>query len=144
MKRISSDMPNSDMQFYLRRHEEALSKTQSKIGAQSRLHELSDDPIAASHAVRYESFLTRLQRFEVNTKYAMEHFSNSYDYLNEANAIVQRVRELAVTGANGVYSPDDLKLMAVEVNELLEALVSISNKLGPDTKQAFAGDKVFT
>jgi len=74
----------------------------------------------------------------------MEHFDNTYDYLNEANSILQRMRELAVTGANGIYSPDDLKIMGVEVNELLKELVAISNKTGPDIKQAFAGDKVFT
>jgi flagellar hook-associated protein 3 FlgL len=34
--------------------------------------------------------------------------------------------------------------MAVEVNELLKELVSISNAVGTDTKQAFAGDKIFT
>jgi flagellar hook-associated protein 3 FlgL len=144
MRRISSDMPVSDMQYYLRRQEERLSNIQSRIGAQTRLHQLRDDPIAATHAVRYESFLTRLNRFEENTQYAMEHFNNSYDYLNESNAIIQRIRELAVTGANGIYSPDDLRLMAVEVNELLKELVSISNAAGPDTRQAFAGDKVFT
>ncbi|MDR1869338.1 MAG: flagellar hook-associated protein 3 [Treponema sp.] len=144
MKRISSDMPLSDIQFYLRRQEEQLSNIQGKIGSQSRLHQLRDDPIAASHAVRYESYLARLERFEINNQYAMEHFSNTYDYLNEANSVIQRIRELAVTGANGVYSPDDLKIMAVEVNELLKEIVALSNKTGPDTKQAFAGDKVYT
>ena len=144
MNRISSDMPVSNMQFHLRRKEEALSSIKNQIGNQSRLNQLRDDPISASHAVRYESFLARLERFETNTKYAMEHFNNTYDYLNEANSVLQRIRELAVTGANGIYSPDDLKLMAIEVNELLKELVSVSNTLGPDTKQAFAGDKVFT
>jgi len=144
MKRISSDMTTVDMQFYLKRKEEAISNVQNQIGSNSRLNQLRDDPIAASHAVRYESFLTRLDRYETNTKYAMEHFSNTYDYLNEANSILQRIRELAVTGANGVYSQDEHKIMAVEVNELLKELVAISNKTGPDTKQAFAGDKVFT
>ena len=137
-------MPLSDIQFYLRRQEEQLSNIQGKIGSQNRLHQLRDDPIAASHAVRYESYLARLERFEINNQYAMEHFSNTYDYLNEANSVIQRIRELAVTGANGVYSPDDLKIMAVEVNELLKEIVALSNKTGPDTKQAFAGDKVYT
>ncbi|MDR0502419.1 MAG: flagellar hook-associated protein 3 [Treponema sp.] len=144
MRRVSSDMPMADMQFHLKRQEESLSKVQSRIGAQNRLHQLRDDPIAASHAVRYESYLSRLERFEENTLYAMEHFNNTYDYLNEANSVIQRIRELAVTGANGVYSPEDLKIMAVEVNELLKELVAISNKTGPDTKPAFSGDKVFT
>jgi len=144
MRRVSSGMPVSDMQFYLRRMEEAQSNTQGKIGTQNRLYQLRDDPIAASHAVRYDSFLSRLKRFEENTQYAREHLNNTHDYLNEVNTIVQRVRELAVQGAHGTYSPDDLKLMGVEVNELLKELVAISNKTGPDTKQAFAGDKVFT
>ena len=144
MKRVSNDMPVTDMSFFLRRQEEALSNIQKQIGKQSRLANLRDDPIAASHAVRYESFLTRLERFEKNTQYAMEHFNNTYARLNESNSILQRIRELAVTGANGIYSNDDRKIMAFEVNELLKELVSISNALGPDTKQAFAGDKVFT
>jgi len=144
MRRISTNMPVADMQYYLRRQEESVSNIQSQIGKQTRLHQLRDDPIAASHAVRYESFLTRLNRFEQNTQYAQEHYNNTYDYMNEANSIIQRMRELAVQGANGIYSPDDLNIMAVEVNELLKELVSISNATGPDTRQAFAGDKVFT
>jgi len=144
MKRISSEMAPADMQFYLKRKDNALSNIQNQMGSNSRLNQISDDPIAASHAVRYESFLTRLARYETNTKYAMEHFNNTHDYLDEANAIVQRVRVLAVNAANGINSPEEQKIMAVEVNELLKELVAISNKTGPDTKQAFAGDKVFT
>jgi flagellar hook-associated protein 3 FlgL len=144
MRRISTNMPVTDMEYYLRRQEENLSNIQSRMGAQSRILQLRDDPLSASHAVRYESFLTRLNRFEENAKYSMEHYDNTYDVLNEVNSIVQRIRELAVAGANGVYSPDDLKIMAVEVNELLKELVSLSNATGPDTRQAFAGDKVFT
>ena len=144
MRRISSDMPTTDVQYYMRRQEEGLANIQSKIGAQNRLRELSDDPIAASHAVRYESYLARLERFESNTKYALEHYNNTTSYLNEAISIIHGIRELATKGAHGTYTPDDLKIMGVEVNELLKELVAVSNKTGPDIKQTFAGDKVFT
>jgi flagellar hook-associated protein 3 FlgL len=132
------------MQYYLRRQEESLNNMQSKIGSQNRLKNLSDDPIAASHAVRYESYLTRLNRFESNTLKAKEHFDNSHDYLYETTSIIHRIRELSVAGANGLYSRDELKVMATEVNELLDQLVTISNATGPDTRQVFSGDKVFT
>jgi len=144
MRRISSDMSFTDMQFYLERRQDHLNQIENRIGGQTRLNRLRDDPISASHAVRYDSFINRLNRFEQNTQYAMEHFDNTYDYLNSTNEIVQRIRELAVAGGNGIFSPDELKIMGVEVNELLKELVSISNAIGPDTKQAFAGDKVFT
>ncbi|MDR3303258.1 MAG: flagellar hook-associated protein FlgL, partial [Treponema sp.] len=144
MRRISTDMPNVDSQFYLRRHEDRLSKAQSKIGRQTRILELRDDPLAASHAVRYDSYLARLNRFEKNSLYTKEHLNQTDVYLRQTNEVLQRVRELSVQGANGTYAPEDLKYMAVEVNELLKELVSISNALGPDGRQVFSGDRSFT
>jgi len=137
-------MPNTDSQFYLRRQESKLAKMQSQMASQNRIHELRDDPLAAAHTVRYESYLARLERFEKNTQYAKDHYNVAYSYMNETLGVMQRVRELAVQGSNGIYSPDDLKLMAVEVNELVKEMVSLSNAVGPDGKQLFAGDKAFT
>jgi flagellar hook-associated protein 3 FlgL len=137
-------MPNNDSQYYLRRQEEGLSNIQSKIATQKRIRELRDDPLAASHAVRYESYLARLERFEKNTLYAKDHYNEVDSYLRQTNDILQRVRELSVQGATGTYTPEDLKYMAVEINELLKEIVSLSNAVGSDGKQLFAGDKAFT
>jgi len=144
MKRISSDMPTTDMQYRLRRQEENLAKTQSKLGTGTRIKELRDDPMAAAHAVRYDSYLTRLERYEQNTRFAMEHYDLQDSYLREFNDILQRIRELAVQGSNGIYGADDTKYIAIEINELLKELTALANKSGPDGKQLFAGDKAFT
>ncbi len=111
MRRISTDMPHIDTQYQLRRQEERIAKLQSQITSENRIRELRDDPIAASHTVRYESYLARLERFEKNTLYAKDHYNLVYGYMNEALGIMQRVRELAVQGANGTYTEDDQKLM---------------------------------
>jgi flagellar hook-associated protein 3 FlgL len=133
-----------DTQYYLRRQESRVAKIQSQIAAETRLHELRDDPVAASHAVRYESYLARLSRFEKNTMYAKDHYNVAYSHMNESLSVLHRVRELSVQGANGIYTPDDLKLMGIEVNELVKELVSLANVVGPDGKQMFSGDKAFT
>jgi flagellar hook-associated protein 3 FlgL len=137
-------MPNNDMRYYLRRQEDGLDNVQSKIASQSRILALRDDPLAASHAVRYQSYLARLERFEKNTYYAREHYNNTYAYMNEANAVLQRIRELAVQGANGTYAADDMKIMAGEINELIKELAAIANAQGPDGKQIFAGDRALS
>jgi len=144
MYRVSTDMLNTDMQYYMRRQEEGMLKIQSQTAAQNKILELRDDPLAASRAVRYESYLARLERFEKNALYASDHYNAAYAYMSEANDIMQRIRELGVTAANGIYAQDDLKNMASEVNELVKELVSISNAVGPDGTQLFAGDKAFT
>jgi flagellar hook-associated protein 3 FlgL len=137
-------MPNNDMQYFLRRREEGLQDVQNRIAGGKQILIPRDDPLAASHAVRYESYLARLERFEKNTLYAKDHYNEVDTYLRQTNDIMQRIRELSVQGANGTFTNDDLKFMAVEINELLKEIVSISNATGSDGKQLFAGDKAFT
>jgi flagellar hook-associated protein 3 FlgL len=132
------------MQFYLRRQEERLNNLQSQIATGKRIRELRDDPMGASHAVRYESYLARLARFETNSLAAEERLNFTDGYLRSAVDILQRIRELAVEGANGVYTKEDTAKMAAETNELLEELVMIANATGPDGKRLFAGDKAYT
>jgi flagellar hook-associated protein 3 FlgL len=132
------------MQFYLRRQEEGMNNIQSQIASGKRIRELRDDPMGASHAVRYESYLARLARFETNSLAAEERLNFTDGYLRSAVDILQRIRELAVEGANGVYTQEDTAKMAAEVNELLSELVTIANATGPDGKRLFAGDKAYT
>ena len=144
MRRISSEMPSADVQFSLRRQEDAINNLSNQIHNGTRLTQLRDDPIGASRAVRYESYVARLERFEFNVDYAMDHYNQIHIQFQRAVDIMQRIRELAVQGANGIYSAEDTRLMAMEVNELLKELVDISNSVGPDGRQLFAGDKAFT
>ena len=144
MRRVSTDMPNTDIQYYLRRQEDSLQNLQNQISSGNKLNQLRDDPLAAAHTVRYQSHLARLERFESNTLYAKDHFNQIDIYLQRSVDVMQRIRELAVTGANGIYGKEETRNMASEVNELLKELVSISNVTGPDGNRLFAGDKAFT
>ena len=137
-------MPNTDVQYRLRRQEEARANTEAKLSSNTRIKELRDDPLGAAHSTRYDSYLTRLARYEQNTQFAMEHFDFQDSYLREYVNILQRIRELAVEGSNGPWGPDETKYIAIEINELLKELVDISNRAGPDAKQLWAGDKAFT
>jgi flagellar hook-associated protein 3 FlgL len=137
-------MPNDDIQYRLRRQEESLSNIQAKIAGQTKFNNLRDDPLAASHAVRYESYLTRLNRFEKNALYVKDHLNQTDAYMKQANDVLQRIREIAVMSANGIYTKEDMQAMGVEVNELLKELTTIANAIGPDGDKVFAGDKAFT
>ncbi len=141
MNRISSQLNNTDTQYYLRRQEVELNRANRQIGSQSKIGSLRDDPLAAGHLVRYESYLSRINQFEKNAQTLSDQFQVREGYMNQNLQIMQRIRELAVTGANGTYTPDDLKNMAVEVNELLKEMVQNANAVGPDGNTLFAGTK---
>ena len=141
MTRISSQMNNTDTQYYLRQQEVNKAKVNKQIGTQSAIGSLRDDPLAAGHLVRYQSYLSRVNQFEKNAQTLADQFQVREGYVNQNLQIMQRVRELAVTGANGINTKDDLKNMATEVNELLKELVQNANAVGPDGNSLFAGTK---
>ena len=63
MQRISTNMPNEDMQYHLRIREWRMNELQNKIAEQTRIKELRDDPVGAAHSTRYQSLLARLNRY---------------------------------------------------------------------------------
>lgn len=141
MTRISSQINNSDTQYHLRRQEVNSNRLSNQIGSQSRISSLRDDPIAAGHLVRYQSYQGRVERFEKNAQTLADQFNVREGYINQNLQIMQRVRELAVGGASGTYTQDDLKNMATEVNELLKELVQNANAVGPDGNTLFSGTR---
>ena len=144
MHRISSQFNNTETQYQLRRQEVKQAAANRQIGTQSRIGELRDDPLAAGHLVRYESYLARVERFEKNAIVLSDRLSVREGYVNQNLQIMQRVRELAVGAANGTYTPDDLKAMAAETDELLKEMVQNANATGADGNSLFAGNRLKT
>lgn len=141
MRRVSTDLMNNDMQFWLRRTERDMASLETKMARQERIEKLRDDPLGAARAVRYDSSVERLKRFEKNALYNRDQSRVAEGYLKQAGEIVQRLREIAVQGANGIYAKEDQKYMAVEVDELIGELVAIGNARSPDGTFLFSGDK---
>ena len=144
MQRISSQMNNNNTQSSLRLQESRLNTANNQIGSQRRIQQLRQDPIAAGHLVRYQSYLQRVNQYEKNALTLSDQFSLREGYMTDSLDIMQRVRELAVTGANGIYNKEDLKNMATEVDELLKALVQNANAVSADGNSIFAGTNTKT
>ncbi len=139
MHRVSTNLANNDMMFHLHRRQRAMNKVQNQMAEQNRIQELRDDPVAAAHATRFESNVRHLERYSKNIDYAKSRSAVAEGYLQEGVEIMQRIREIAVQGANGTYEQEDMAKMGTEVNELLEELVSLANGRGGDGNTLFSG-----
>ena len=141
MKRISTNMTNDDMQYHLRIREYKMNELQNKMGEQTRVRELRDDPVAAAHSVRYQSHLYRLRRFVENADTVQSNHRVAEAYIDSTNDIIHRVREIAVQGANGTYSTEEKRMMGEEVNQLLNQIIEYANARSGDGTSIFSGDK---
>ncbi|MDR1931666.1 MAG: flagellar hook-associated protein 3 [Spirochaetales bacterium] len=141
MRRISTNLPNDDMQYYMRGREQSMNSVSNKMASQTRILKLREDPAAAAHSTRYASLTHRLERYEQNVAYVRKNHEITEGRVTEAVEVLQRIRELAVQGAHGTYAKDEVAMMGQEVNQLLNQLVEISNSRNGDGTMIFSGDK---
>jgi len=128
------------MQHHLRLREFKMNELQNKMAEQTRIKELRDDPLAAAHSTKYQSHITRLERYLDNTGKLQGRLQVAEQYLQSGNELLHRVRELAIQGANGTYTADQRRMMATEVNSYLSELVEIANARSGDGTAMFGGD----
>ncbi|MDC7234065.1 MAG: flagellar hook-associated protein 3 [Spirochaetales bacterium] len=140
MRRISTNMPNADLQYQMRLRDYKLNEMQTGIGSSRRMNNLRDDPIAAAHSTRLSSHITHLNRYTQNIDTARGEYSLAETSMNQSVQVLQRIRELAVQGSNGTYSKDELNYMATETNELLKELVSMANTRTADGRTLFGAN----
>jgi flagellar hook-associated protein 3 FlgL len=141
MDRISTNMPNNNMQFHTRNRQIEMDHVQNQIASQSRITNLRDDPIAAAHATRHMSYQHRLEQFSENLELTSDTLRITKNHMRTSIDIMQEIREIAIQGANSTYAPEDLKKKAVEVDQLLNQLVQTANANNGDGTMVFAADK---
>lgn len=144
MKRISSQLPSYDSSYYLRLHEWQLNQQNNKVAAQSRIKDLRDDPLAAARSVRLQSAILRSDRYAANTGALRDSLASAEGQLRSAMDVLQRIRELAVQGANGIYDASQLGYIGEEVDQLLAELVTIGNARDESGNYLFSGTAVRT
>lgn len=141
MDRISTNLPNDNMYYHTSRRLAEMNNVQNQIASQSRLQFLRDDPLAASHAVRYDSLNFRTERYGENAEAAMLSTRLVESSMQQQVEVLQRARELAVQGATGTYSESDLQMMSQEVNELINHALSVANGKNSEGQFMFAGHR---
>jgi flagellar hook-associated protein 3 FlgL len=139
MKRISSQLPTSDSSYYMRLREYEMNQMSNKVGAQSRIKDLRDDPMAAARSTRFQSEILRAERYAKNIESVRNTLSSAEGGLRSAMDILQRVRELAVQGANGTLDTSQMGYIGEEVNQLFGELLTIANSKDQSGNSLFAG-----
>lgn len=141
MFRISTNLPNDNMQYHTRRREHMMNQVQNQMASQTRIQNLRDAPLAAAHSTRYQSYLARLNRFSDNIRYAQDNYRVAEGYMKQGVDMLQRIREIAIQGATGTFTRDDMRHMANEVDELLREFVEVANGRNADGTMLFSGKK---
>lgn len=113
----------------------------SSITTGKRLSRPSDDPAAVARTLTYTSDLAAGEVFLRTMDSAMSWMSATDSALDDAGNLLQRARELAVQGANGALTPDDMKRIGAEVDNLLKQMV-VNGNASLRGQRLFAGQQI--
>ncbi|MCR5846938.1 MAG: flagellin FliC3 [Lachnospiraceae bacterium] len=110
----------------LKRTDTALSKSMEKLSSGLKVNHAKDNPAGIAIAKRMNSQINGLSIAGDNAADAISVIETADGALSEIHAILQRMNELAVQGANGTMSDADRETIDAEVKQLKEEIGRIS------------------
>ena len=104
-----------------------LQKSMEKLSSGERINRASDDSAGLAVSEKMRSQIRGLNQASKNIGNAVSFIQTAEGYLQETTDTLQRIRELAVQGANGIYSAEDRMQIQVEVSSLVAEIDRIAS-----------------
>ena len=112
--------------YHLAKNTVGMDKAMERIASGVRINNAGDDAAGASIVNRMTSQIRGLEHAMRNASDAISLAQTAEGALNEVTAVLQRIRELAVQSANGVYNGADRQNLNAEVVQLQNELQRIA------------------
>jgi len=124
---INHNMSSINANNVLKFRGSELTRDMEKLASGQKINRAGDDASGLAVSEKMRSQIRGLQQAEKNIQNGVSFIQSTEGYLSETNDIVQRMRELAVQSANGVYSPEDRMQIQVEVSQLINEVDRIAS-----------------
>jgi len=99
-----------------------------KLSSGQRINRAGDDASGLAVSEKMRSQIRGLNQAERNIQNGVSFIQTTEGYLQETTDILQRIRELAVQSANGIYTDEDRMQIQVEVSQLVSEVDRIASQ----------------
>lgn len=107
---------------------DSIAKSMEKLSSGERINRAGDDASGLAVSEKMRSQIRGLNQASKNVMNGVSFIQTTEGYLQETTDILQRVRELAVQSANGIYSDEDRMQIQVEVSQLVAEVDRIASQ----------------
>jgi len=104
-----------------------LTKNMEKLSSGLRINRAGDDASGLAVSEKLRAQIRGLNQASANAQNGISFIQVSEGYLQETQDILQRIRELAVQAANGIYSDEDRMYIQVEISALVSEVDRIAS-----------------
>jgi len=104
-----------------------LTKNMEKLTSGFRINRAGDDASGLAVSEKLRAQVRGLNQASRNAMNGISFIQTSEGYLQETQDILQRLRELSVQAANGIYTVEDRMYIQIEVSALVDEMDRIAN-----------------
>jgi len=122
-------------------NEQATQSSLAKLSSGLRINSAADDAAGLSISEKMRGQISGLNTASSNAQTGINLAATAEGALNTSTSILQRMRELAVQGANGTNTTSDNTAMSDEFDQLKSALDDIGNQTQFNTKNLLDGSQ---
>lgn len=101
-------------------------KTSKELSSGMRINSAADDASGLAVSEKMRSQIRGLNQASRNVMNGVSMLQTAEGYMGSTTDILQRIRELAVQSANGIYSDEDRAMLQTEVEQLVSEVDRIS------------------
>ncbi len=102
-------------------------KDMEKLSSGLRINRAGDDASGLAVSEKMRSQIRGLKQASDNAENAISFIQATEGYLGNTQSILQRMRELSVQSANGIYSEEDRMQIQVEISQLVDEVDRIAS-----------------
>ena len=111
----------------LRVTQSSLDKSMEKLSSGMRINRAGDDASGLAVSEKMRSQIRGLNQASTNASNGISFIQTSEGYLQETQDIIQRIRELSVQSANGIYTDEDRMQIQVEISQLVDEIDRVAS-----------------
>ncbi|MBQ9539673.1 MAG: flagellin [Treponema sp.] len=104
-----------------------LQKDMEKLSSGEKINRAGDDASGLAVSEKMRAQIRGLNQASKNAANGISFIQTTEGYLNETTDIIQRLRELAITSSNGIYTDEDRTYIQVEVSSLIAEVDRIAS-----------------
>lgn len=123
----------------LHRTENKLSVTMERLSTGLKLNSAEDNPAGMAISNKMKAQIDALDKASDNSTDAISVMEIADGALNEVTSIIQRMRELSVQAASGIYTYDDKSAIQSEIAQLRDEVDRVSSNTEFNTKSLLDG-----
>ena len=140
--KISTSQMFDNSVTQMNRQQAKVAEMQAKLASGKQLINASDDAEKSNVIQRLKSAMSRNDMYEKTLDRADNRLAAEESALISAENILQRIRQLAVSGNTDTLSISEKEIIAGEINSLSEELLSLANTKDANGNYVFAGSSV--